>query len=89
MELPQTNTQTPAYSHTSTELLSLRTKTSLLSLTIVNRLKDLNIGYHLPCRNRPSRGVKRKKQNEHPFIVASLNAQSVKDNDMVCKCCER
>ena len=24
----------------------------------------------------------------HPFIVASLNAQSVKGNDMACKHCE-
>ena len=24
----------------------------------------------------------------HPFIVASFNAQSVKDNDMACKHCE-
>ena len=24
----------------------------------------------------------------HQFIVASLNAQSVKDNDMACKHCE-
>ena len=29
-----------------------------------------------------------KKQNVHPFIVASLNAQSVKGNDMACKHCE-
>ena len=29
-----------------------------------------------------------KKQNVHPFIVASLNAQSVKDKDMACKHCE-
>ena len=28
--------------------------------------------------HRSSRGVKRKKQNVHPFIVALLNAQSVK-----------
>ena len=34
------------------------------------------------------RGVKRKKQNVHPFIVASYNAQSVKGNDMACKRCE-
>ena len=72
----------------STELLSLRTKISLLSFSTVNRLKDLNIGYHLPCRHRSSRGVKTKKQNLHPFIVASLNAQSVKGNDMACIHCE-
>ena len=48
----------------------------------------LNIGYHLPRRHRSSRGEKRKKQNLHSFIVASFNAQSVKDNDMACKRCE-
>ena len=47
MELPQSNTQIPVYSYTRTELLSLRTKTSLLSLSTFDRLKDLNIGYHL------------------------------------------
>ena len=83
MELPQSNTQTPIYSYTRTELLSLRTNTSLLSLSTVDRLKDLNIGYHLLRYHRSSRGVKRKKPNLHPFIVASFNAQSVKGNDMV------
>ena len=29
-----------------------------------------------------------KKQNEHPFIVASFNAHSVKGNYMACKSCE-
>ena len=85
MELPQSNTLLPVCSYTRTELLSLRTKTSLLSLSTVDRLKDLNIGYHLPRRHRSSRGVKRKKQNLHSFIVASFNAQSVKGNDMACK----
>ena len=85
MELPQSNTQTPVYSYTRT---SLRTKTSLLSLSTVDRLKDLNIGCHLPRRHRSCRGVKRKKQNFHSFIVASFNAQSVKGNDMACKRCE-
>ena len=88
MELPQSNTQIPVYSYTRTELLSLRTKTSLLSLSTVDRLKDLNIGYHLPRRHRSSRGVLRKKQNLHSFSVASFNAQSVKGNDMACKRCE-
>ena len=88
MELPQSNNQTPAYSYTSTKLLSLRTKTSLLSLTTVDRLKDVNIGYNLTSRHRSSRGVKRKKQDVHPSIVASFNAQSVKGNDMACKRCE-
>ena len=88
MELPQSNTQTPVYTYTSTELLSIRTKTSLLSLSNVDRLKDLNTGYHLPRRHRSSRGVERKKQNLHSFIVASFNAQSVKGNDMAGKRCE-
>ena len=88
MELPQSNTQTPVYSYTRTELLSLGTKTSLLSLSTVDRLNDLNIGYHLPRRHRSSRGVRRNKQNLHPFVVASFNAQSVKGNDMACERCE-
>ena len=88
MELPRSNTLLPVCSYTRTELLSLRTKTSLLSLSTVDRLKDLNIGYHLPRRHRSSRGVKRKKHNLHSFIVASFNAQSVKGNDMACKRCE-
>ena len=88
MELPQSNTQTPVYSYMRTELLSLRTKTSLLSLPTVDRLKDINIGYHLPRRHRSSRGVRRKKQNLHSFIVASFNAQSVKGNDMASTRCE-
>ena len=78
----------PVCSYTRTELLSLRTKTSILSLSNVDRLKDLSIGYHLPCRHHSNRGVKRKKQNLHSFIVASFNAQSVKGNDMACKRCE-
>ena len=88
MEVPQSNTLLPVYSYTRTELHSLRTTTSLLSLSTVDRLKDLNIGYHLPRRHRSSRGVKRKKQNLHSFIVDSLNAQSVKVNDISCKRCE-
>ena len=64
---------TPVYSYTRTELLYLRTKTSLLSLSTVDRLNDLNIGYHLPCRHHSSRGVKRKKENLHSFIVDSFN----------------
>ena len=88
MELPQTTTQIPVYSYTRTELLSLRTKTSFLSLSTVDRLKDFNIGYHLPRRHRSSRGVKRKKQNLHSFIVSSFDAQSVKGNDLACKRCE-
>ena len=85
---PQSITQTLVYSYTRTELLSVRTKKSLLSLTTVNRVKDSNIGYHLPRRHRSSRGVERKKLNLHPFIVDSFNAQSVKGNDMAYKRCE-
>ena len=88
MELPQSNTQTPVYSYTRTEFLSIRMKTSLLSLSTVDRLKDLNIAYHLPRRYRSSRGVKRREIFLHPFIVASFNAQSVKGNDMACIRCE-
>ena len=77
----------PVCSCTHTELLSLRTKTSLLSLSTVDRIRDLNIRCHLPRRHRSSRGIKRKKQNLHSFIVASFNAQSVKGNDMACKRC--
>ena len=66
----------------------IKTKTSLLSFSTVNRLKDLNIGSHLPRGHRSSRCVKGKKQNVHPIIVASFNAQSVKGNDMACKRCE-
>ena len=87
MELPQSNTQTPVYSNTRTELLSLGTKTSLLSLSNVDRLKYLYIGYYLPRRLRSSRGVKRKENNVHVLIVASFNAQSVKGKDMACKRC--
>ena len=88
MELPQSNTQTPVYSYTRTELISLGTQTSLLSPSTFDRLRDLNIGYHISRRHRSSRGVKRKTQNLHPFIGASFNAQSVKVNDMACKRCE-
>ena len=87
MELPQSITQTPVYSYMRTEVLSLRTKTSLLSLSTVDRL-FLNIGYHLPRRHRSSGGAKRKKQNLHSFIVASYNVQSVKGDDMACKRCK-
>ena len=88
MELSQSNTQIPVYSYTRTELLSMRTKTSLLSFSTVDRHKDLTIGCHLPRRHRSIRGVNRKKHNLHSFIVASFNAQSVKGNDMACMRCE-
>ena len=86
MELPQSNTQIPVYSYTRTELLSLRTKTSLISLSTVDRLKDLNIGYHLPRRHRSSRGVKRKKQNLHSFIVVNCCEEfsSVENANQFC-----
>ena len=85
MELPQSNT---CCSYRRTELLSLKTKKSLLSLSTVDRLMASNIGYNFPRRHRSSRGVERNKQNVHPFIVASCNAQSVKGNDMASKRCE-
>ena len=88
MEIRQPNIQTPVYSFTRTRLLSLRTNTSLLSLSTVDRLKNLNIGYHLPRRHRSSQSIKRLKQNLHPFIVGSFNVQSVNGNDMDCKRCE-
>ena len=72
MELPQSNTLIPVYSYTRTELLSLRTKTSLLSLSTVDRLKDLNIGYHLPRRHRSSRGVKRKEKKKKNTLHSLL-----------------
>ena len=84
VELPQLSTQTPVYSYTRTELLSLRTRISLLSLSTVDCLRELNIGYHLQRRYRSSRGVKRKKQNVHPFIITEFNAQSLKGSDMAC-----
>ena len=88
MELPQSNIETNIYSCMRTDLLSIRTKTSLRSISTVDRLKDLNIEYYLSRRHRSSRDVKRKKQNVHPFIVASFNVQSVRGSDMACKLCE-
>ena len=85
MGVPQHNSQTPDHSNTPTVFLSLRTKKSMLCLSIVERLKDLNIGYDHPLRQRSSRGSRRKKHNVHPFIVASFNAQSEKGNDMAFK----
>ena len=76
------------YSYTRTKFLSLRMMKSLLGLSNVDRLKDLNIGCDLPRRHRSNRGVKRKKQIVYPFVVASINAQSEKVNDMACRRCE-
>ena len=52
-------------------------KTSLLILSTVGPLKDLNIGYHLPRRHRSNRGVKRKKQNLHSFIVCLVGDMNI------------
>ena len=57
MDLPEINTQTLAISITCTELLSFRTRTFFLWLSTVDRLKDLDIGYYLPRRQRTCRGV--------------------------------
>ena len=54
----------------------------------MDRLQDIDIGFNLPRRHGSCRGVKWKKQYLHSFIVASINAQSVKDNDMACMRCE-
>ena len=54
----------------------------MLSLSIVERFKDLNMGYVHPRRQRLIRGRRRKRQNVHPFIVASLSAQSEKGKNM-------
>ena len=60
---------------TLTPLFSLRTKTSLLSLSTVDRLKDLNIGYHggggvdpIPCvsTHRTSKSVPASTRLEDP-----------------------
>ena len=76
MELPQSKPLLPVCSCTRTELLSLRTKTSLLSLSTVDRLKDLNIGYHLPRRHRSSRGVKgRDKIFIHSLLLHLMHNQ--------------
>ena len=72
MDLPQSNTLTPRNSNTRTELLSLRTKTSLLSLSTVDRLKDLIIGYHLPRRHRSSRGVEVGPNGSYLFAEGQL-----------------
>ena len=60
----------------------------MLSLSTVERLKDLNIEYHLQRRHRSSRGVKRNIQKEHPFVDTSFNARSVMGTYMACKRCE-
>ena len=64
------------------EILFIRTKTSFLNLSTVDRLQDLNIGYHLPRRYRSSCGINNKEQNTHSFIVALFNAHLVKSNYM-------
>ena len=88
MELQQSYTQTPVHTYSSTELLSFRTKTSMLSFSTVVSLKDLNIGFRLPRRHRSIRCVNRKNQDVQPFIVASFNAQSMNDCDRAYEHCE-
>ena len=88
MEQQQSYNQTPAYSFSCTELLTIRTKKSMLSVSTADRLKDLNIGYRLPRRHRPNRNANRKKQDVQPFIFASLNAQSMNGGEMAYKHCE-
>ena len=43
MDLQEFNIHTPVISHTRTDLLSVWSNTSFLSLSIVDRLMDLNI----------------------------------------------
>ena len=69
MDLPHSNTETPVFCYTRIELATFRKKTSLLSLSIVDCLKDLNIGCHFPRLHRSSRGVKRNIIFLHPFVV--------------------
>ena len=82
MELQQSYNQTPVYSYSSTELLPIKTKTSMLSISSVDRLKDLNIGCRLPRRHRSNRGVNRKKPDVLTFIAASFNAHSMNGCEM-------
>ena len=85
MELPQSNTQTPVYSYTCTELLSIRRRHPCLAipLSIASWILTLDIIFHAVIVQVEVK--KRKKQNLHSLIVASFNAQSVKANDMACK----
>ena len=61
-------------------------KTSTLYRTARN-IANIHRPHRLPRRHRSSRGVKRKKQNLHSFIVASLNAQSVNLYVSLCNHC--
>ena len=58
-----------------------------MSGCLMNTYHLLNT-YHLPCHHCSIRGVQGKKENAHPFIVASFNTQSVKGSDMACKRCD-
>ena len=61
MELPQSNTLLPVCSYTRTELLSLRTKTSLLSLSFSKLLQK---GYKKPSRRSASSCAEKKKKKK-------------------------
>ena len=54
----------------------------------MDNLWSVYIDIYITRRHRSIRGVERKKQNVHPFIVAPFNAQSVNGIDMACKRCE-
>ena len=71
MDIPQSNIPTPVCSYARTELLSLRTNISLLSLSTADLLKELNIGYHLSRRQRSCRGVKRAPNGSSLFAAGS------------------
>ena len=59
---------------------------SLLYICILER-KILPVYCHSHLI-RSSRGVEKKKQNVHPFVVASFNVLSENGNDMACKRCK-
>ena len=71
---------------TDTEVgIDFQTKENEPSPSVALLCAGLLRGGMVSRRHRSNRGVKRKKQNVHPFIVASFNAQSVKGNNMSCK----
>ena len=59
----------------------------IFSLSIVDHLSDLNSRHHPAHRTGSSRCAKRK-QNTHPYIVASFNVQSEGGNYLTCNRCE-
>ena len=83
-----THASTVTNSPPSTRIALLRSSSGVCGNSTTTTIKDLNIGRYLQSRHRSSRGVERKKQNVHPFIVASFNAQSGNGNYMACKRCE-